>query len=154
MGRKFAPQTSKFAIGVIIQRLLLDVKSAESTWVRSDTCGIRPIAPVGGGAVIHTVGFKPPGPQTPIDVKVLGEEGGHVLAAPVAHESRLFEFDHVCINKGFPGLSSRKLQSVPRNWPSQDLGLGVRLFGTDVARASTGTGENTPAKSIQSHGSQ
>ena len=81
---------------------------------RTNTRGVRPVAPVGGGAVIHQVGLEPPRSQTPIDVQVLGEEAGHVLPTPVAHEARLFEFDHVRIHKGFAGLSSAPSFKVSR----------------------------------------
>ena len=99
------PQIGERLTWVVVPRLLLHVKTAEAAGISADAGGVRPVAPVGGGAVIHQVGLKPPSPQTPIDVQVFGEEAGHVLPTPVAHEARLFELDHVRINKGFAGLS-------------------------------------------------
>jgi hypothetical protein len=113
-GRTLFPQLGERLAWVVVSGLLLDVKTAEAAGIGANAGGVRPVAPVGGGAVIHQVGLEPPRPQTPIDVQVLGEKAGHVLPTPVAHEARLFEFDHVRIHKRFPGLSSAPCFKVSR----------------------------------------
>ena len=56
----FVPPSNKFSVGVVIPRLLLDIKASESARISTNTRGVRPVAPVGGGAVIHQVGLEPP----------------------------------------------------------------------------------------------
>ena len=64
--------------------------------------------------------LEPHGPQTPVQVQIVDQEGGHVLPAPVRHEAGQRQLPHVRVHEGdagvpfFPALEEREVRLRPR----------------------------------------
>lgn len=101
--RQFAelwkPTAQVITIRIIILCLFFHVKGPEGNSIISDSGRIQPVAVVAAYIIIDELGFKPGGPDPPVQPQVFREKAGHVL-------TRRLDMNPVCFNSRMPASTS------------------------------------------------
>ena len=99
----------KDLFGVVHFGLAFYIKPAVGSGVVAYAGHVGPVAVVGAGVVVNESVFEPGGAPSPIYIEVFYEVAGHILSAPIAHESGMQQFAHASIYKGLSGLAGAPL---------------------------------------------
>lgn len=99
------PRLDKHRVRVVLLALAHSLELAVAGVVASAGV-VGPVEGVDGKVVVYQQALKQQRAPPPVNLQPLGEEAGHILAPPIAHEPGAPQLPHAGVNEGQPGLSA------------------------------------------------